>query len=102
MIWESFEKDNKHKDTDITRGVLLITLALATSIDALAVGLSFSFLKINILYASSIIGITAFVMTAIGFWLGRRVSIMLGKRAKLAGGIVLIAIGTKILLEHLL
>jgi putative Mn2+ efflux pump MntP len=103
MIWESVEKDNdKHKDTDITRGLPLIILALATSIDALAVGLSFSFLKINILYASSIIGVTAFIITSIGFWLGKRVSILLGKRAKLTGGIILIAIGIKILLEHLL
>lgn len=103
MIWESFDKKSDVKEAaDITRGFILVTLALATSIDALAVGLSFAFLKINILYASAIIGITAFLVTSVGFWLGKKVSFIFGKRAKLAGGIILIAIGVKILVEHLL
>jgi putative Mn2+ efflux pump MntP len=103
MIWESFEKNDEKKEAiDITRGITVITLAIATSIDALAVGLSISFLKINIIYPGSVIGITAFILTAAGFWMGKKVSVILGKRAQLAGGIILIAIGVRILLEHLL
>jgi putative Mn2+ efflux pump MntP len=103
MIWESFSKSDDQKEaTDITRGITVVTLAIATSIDALAVGLSMSFLKINIIYPGSIIGITAFILTAIGFWLGKKISVILGKRAQLVGGIILIAIGVRILLEHLL
>ena len=102
MIWESFdEKEGIKRETDISRGVLLITMAIATSIDALAVGLSFAFLQINILLASSVIGSVAFLLTIIGFWLGRRVSAVLGKRAKLAGGLILVIIGLRILFDHL-
>ena len=103
MIWESFSKDDEKKEaTDITRGITVFTLAIATSIDALAVGLSLSFLKINILYPGVVIGVVAFILTSVGFWVGKRVSLLLGKRAQLAGGIILILIGVRILLEHLL
>jgi manganese efflux pump family protein len=103
MIWEGFhDKEQKDKSLDITRGMLLITLAFATSIDALAVGLSFAFLNVNILMASLIIGITAFIITNLGFYIGRRAGGLLGQRAKIAGGIILIGIGLRILLSHLL
>jgi manganese efflux pump family protein len=103
MIWESFSKDDdKKKVKDITWGLTVFTLAIATSIDALAVGLSLSFLKINILYPAVVIGIVAFILTSVGFWIGKKVSSLLGKRAQLAGGIILILIGIRILLEHLL
>lgn len=103
MVWESFEKaDSERKSTDITRGLILITLALATSIDALAVGLSFAFLNIDIVFSSLIIGIVSFFMTSLGYWIGKKAGGLLGKRAKLVGGIILIAIGIRILIEHLL
>jgi manganese efflux pump family protein len=102
MVWEAFhEKEEAAKDADISRGFLLVTLAVATSIDALAVGLSFAFLDINIVVASVIIGIVAFLITILGFYIGRRVGLILGQRAKLAGGVILIGIGIKILLSHL-
>jgi putative Mn2+ efflux pump MntP len=103
MIWESFEKkDENKKDTDITRGFTVFTLAIATSIDALAAGLSLSFLKTNIVYPGLIIGATTFILTCAGFWLGKKVSIVLGRWAQLIGGIILIAIGIRIVLDHML
>ena len=103
MLWESFErKEEKSKNTDITRGLLLLTASLATSIDALAVGLSFAFVDVNILLASLTIGIIAFVVTMVGFPLGRKISKVAGKWAEIIGGIVLIGIGLRILITHLL
>lgn len=103
MIWESFHADDgSDKKTDITRGLVLLTLSLATSIDALAVGLSFAFLDINIALASGTIGTMTLIITAIGFLIGRRAGKLAGERAELVGGIVLIAIGLRILITHLL
>jgi len=103
MIWESFRSKDKHaENTDITKGALLLVLAVATSIDALAVGLTFAFLEVNIMMAVSTIGIVAFIATTIGFLLGRKASGLVGKRAEAIGGVVLIAIGLRILLTHIL
>ena len=103
MIWESFRLERiRGKEVDITRGLLLITLSIATSIDALAVGLSFAFLNINVALASPTIGAVAFIVTIIGFKLGKRASKLIGKRAEAIGGIILLAIGLRILLSHIL
>lgn len=103
MIWESFRSgDSRSKNTDITKGILLLTLSVATSIDALAVGLTFAFLEVNIVMAVSTIGLVAFVATAIGFLLGRKASSLIGRRAEAIGGVVLIGIGLRILLTHIL
>lgn len=84
-------------------GVLdMFPLAVATSIDALAVGVSFAFLSVDILEASSIIAATTFFLSAIGIYVGCYVGSKFKSKAELAGGLVLIAIGTKILVEHLL
>ena len=103
MFWEAFHSEHsKEKEVDVTRGFLLLTLSIATSIDALAVGLSFAFLKINIAVASPTIGIVAFVVTTIGFILGKKASKLIGKRAKVIGAIILLAIAFRILLSHIL
>jgi len=103
MIWESFRsRDGNSKSTDMTRGFLLLTLSLATSIDALAVGLTFAFIKINIVVASLTIGVVASVVTAIGFLLGRKAGHLIGRRVEAIGGIILIGIAIRILLEHVL
>jgi putative Mn2+ efflux pump MntP len=103
MIWESFHDDENIKSkTDITRGLTLFTLAVATSIDALVVGLSFAFAEINISTTCLTIGIIAFLATVLGFILGRKLGSLFGKRAEIIGGIVLIGIGVRILLSHLL
>lgn len=103
MIWKSLHsEDGRSENADITKGLLLLTLSLATSMDALAVGLSFAFLDTNIALASLTIGVIAFVATVIGFLLGRKVGNLVGKRAETVGGIVLIGIGLRILSEHIL
>lgn len=103
MIWDSFHgnESEERKSAGITRLPVLLTLSVATSIDALAVGLSFAFLKVNLLMAAITIGLTAFVITLFGLVIGKRVGKLFGERAELIGGIVLIAIGIRILIEHL-
>lgn len=102
-ILESFEKE-KEADcrSDPTRGASLVVLSVATSIDALAVGLSFAFLVEDIWYPSLIIGLVAAGMTLLGLRIGARLGAMFGKRMELVGGLVLLGIGVKILAEHLL
>jgi putative Mn2+ efflux pump MntP len=103
MFWEAFHsEDSKEKEVDVTRGFLLLTLSIATSIDALAVGLSFAFLEINIALASPIIGAVAFVVTIIGFLLGKKAGKLVGKRAEAIGALILLAIAFRILLSHIL
>jgi len=102
MVWESFHDETQRKRTDITRGAMLLGLAVATSIDALAMGLVFAFAKVNLLLACSVIGIVAFAMTILGYTLGKKMGSYLGKYAELAGGTILVAIGLRILLSHIL
>jgi len=101
MIMESFGQEEKVFAADPTRGITLIMLSVATSIDALAVGLSFAFLKIPILIPSIVIGIVAFFMTAMGVFFGDRIGKVFGKRVEMLGGIILILIGVKIVIEHM-
>jgi putative Mn2+ efflux pump MntP len=102
MIYESFaKKDEVAYVNDPTRRWSLILLSVATSIDALAVGLSIAMLNYKIWFASVIIGIVAAVLTALGMAFGRRLGATFGKRMELVGGLILIAIGLKILLGHM-
>ena len=79
----------------------MLLLAIATSIDALAVGVTFAFLQMNLWGAVSLIGVTTFCFSVAGVALGRKFGGWLGNRAQIVGGIILISIGAKILLEHL-
>jgi putative Mn2+ efflux pump MntP len=103
MIWESFGMSDEEKACrpDQTQGKRLLILALATSIDALAVGLSLGVVRTGILYPAAVIGVTSFVLTVAGAKLGPVFGRVVGKRAELAGGLILIGIGAKILAEHL-
>jgi putative Mn2+ efflux pump MntP len=103
MIHESVEMSEQEKACrpDQTRGRRLLVLALATSIDALAVGLSLGVVGTRVFYPAAVIGATSFVLTVVGAKLGPVVGRVVGKRAELIGGLVLIAIGVKILIEHL-
>jgi putative Mn2+ efflux pump MntP len=101
MILEFIKGETGSEAVDIGKWATLLTLALATSIDALAVGLSFALLKINIIIAAAIIGAVAFSITAISYWLGRRVSAWIGRWALLLGAIILIGIGLRILFTHM-
>jgi len=101
MIRESFHSPEKRSKTDADKWLVLLTLSVATSIDALAVGLSFAFLRINVALAAGTIGAVALVVTAVAFLLGGRLGRLAGKRAELIGGIILIGIGIRIVVEHL-
>ncbi|AVQ38732.1 manganese efflux pump MntP [Clostridium botulinum] len=110
MIYDSVKESKDHKDEiacDYSEGEkkclnnkTLTFLAIATSIDALAVGVSFAFLKVSIISTISIIGIITFVICFIGVMIGKKCGELLKKRAEILGGIVLIFIGIKIFIEH--
>ncbi len=99
MIREAFSGDYKdEKESDMKTMPLL---AVATSIDALAVGVSFAFLKVNIWKSVLLIGITTFVFSFAGVRIGNIFGVKYSKIAEITGGVILVLIGTKILLEHL-
>ena len=101
MIKESFEKDDEDKCGDCYSFKTMFVMAVATSIDALAVGVSFAFLRVSIVWSVLFIGVITFVLSAIGVKIGSVFGAKYKSKAEIAGGIVLILIGTKILLEHL-
>ena len=80
----------------------LFLLALATSIDALAVGVTMAFMDVPVLLSAAVIGVVAFVLSMLGGLLGRKLGQLFQRRATLLGGLVLVGIGVKILIEHLL
>jgi putative Mn2+ efflux pump MntP len=101
MIYESLVAD---KDQDIINPLklsVLITLSIATSIDALAVGFTFSFLDIAIIEPVIIIGLVTFVFSLAGTYIGNGFGHIFERKIELAGGLILIAIGLKILIEHI-
>ena len=100
MIWESFHPEEKQENGDVSFRVML-PLAVATSIDALVTGITFAFLSVRIWTAVLIIGLVTFLLCMAGVLLGRLLGRKLEKYSKLLGGIVLILIGFKILIEHL-
>jgi len=101
MIKEYFNKEEKERAKDPTKGWSLLILSIATSIDALAIGVSFAFFDVNIYYAGAVIGIVCFAITAVGMIFGKGLSRVLGKKAVLVGAIVLIGIGIKIVAENM-
>ncbi len=106
MVYEAFRKDGGETENMEDSGVFsikqLIILAVATSIDALAVGITFALLEgTNIFLSAGMIGIITFIISFAGVVIGNKFGNKYEKRAQLAGGIILIAIGLKILLEHL-
>ena len=101
MIIESFRLKENKKIIDASKISVLIGLAVATSIDALATGVGFGFMHVNIFRAVLIITTITFTVTIIGARLGIRSNLIPARWAELAGGIVLILIGVKILLTHL-
>ena len=100
MIRESFHPDSEASNDDVSFKVMF-PLAIATSIDALVTGITFAFMSVNIWTSILLIGLVTFVVCIAGVFLGRLVGQKLESRAKLLGGIVLILIGLKILIEHL-
>jgi manganese efflux pump family protein len=100
MIFESFGKETSEKINPLQLKVR-ISMAIATSIDALVVGFSFAFLEFRILTSTFIIGSVTFIVSMLGLLFGKNVGARLGKRMEIVGGLILIGIGIKILLEHL-
>ena len=101
MAWGSLrggEEDAAPADLSARR---LCLLAIATSIDALAVGVSMAFMNVPVLASAVVIGVVAFVLSLVGGLVGKRLGGLFQRRAELVGGLVLIAIGVKILIEHL-
>ena len=101
MIKESREEEEEEKPYTGVNFKELLILAVATSIDALAVGVTFAFLQVNIVPAITIIGCTTFVISIAGVYVGNVFGARYKSRAELTGGVILILIGLKILLEHL-
>jgi len=102
MIFEALRtNDGATPSSDPTRGWSLVVLSIATSIDALAVGLSFAALGVRVWIPAAVIGLTAGAMTLLGTLGGRALGLRFGSRMAVVGGIVLIAIGIWIVFEHL-
>lgn len=102
MVRESFEIKKVENQADPTRGWNLVILSVATSVDALAVGLMLALLGVSVWGPGVIIGVVAATLTFLGLHLGRKLGHCLGARMELIGGLVLIGIGLKILISHLI
>jgi len=100
MIYDSLKKEEQKKDNKSLNIYTLFILAIATSIDALAVGLGFSFIDIGIIFPSIIIGIVTFAISLTGVYLGKKLGKLFGKKMEILGGIILILIAFNILLEN--
>jgi putative Mn2+ efflux pump MntP len=100
VIYDSTKNEAQSKEESLKLHSILI-LAVATSIDALIVGLSFTFLNTSILEPILVIGLITFLLSVTGFYFGCGLGKVFGKRVKVIGGLILIIIGLRILLEHL-
>lgn len=100
MLYEAYQDEFDEEVTDLSNRTL-ITLAIATSIDAMAVGVTFAFLQTDIYTASAIIAIVTFVLCWIAVYIGKKLGSFLESKAEMLGGVILIGLGCKILIEHL-
>lgn len=101
-IYEAFQgEDDNAEASDPTRGMSLVIFSVATSIDALAVGLSLAMMRVEILYPAAVIGVITAAITSMGMILGTRIGERFGSRMEIIGGLVLIGIGVKMLCSHL-
>jgi len=101
MIRSGFNPDQESYPKDPSRGGTLMMLSVATSIDALAVGLSMAMLKQPILQPSLIIGAVTFLLSSLALFLGNRLGVLFGKRMEILGGLVLIGIGVRVMITHI-
>lgn len=102
MIYAAFAPGDTFYSRDPSRGTTLVMLAVATSIDALAVGLSLAMLEVGIWYASVTIGLITGLLSLLAIRLGNRLGERFGKGMEAAGGVLLLAIGVRILMQHML
>jgi putative Mn2+ efflux pump MntP len=101
MIKESFEKKEEKANENSYKFTRMLLLAVSTSIDALAVGITFAFFRINIFMAIIIIGLTTFIISIAGAKIGDVFGIKFKSKAEIFGGAILVMLGIKILIEHL-
>ncbi|MBI5778551.1 MAG: manganese efflux pump [Planctomycetes bacterium] len=101
MIYESFKIEGEKKESDPLNIYVLLTLSIATSIDALAIGVTLAFLDTVIILPVIIIGAITFIVSFIGIYAGNQFGHIFGSKIEAVGGLVLIAIGVKILVNHL-
>jgi manganese efflux pump family protein len=102
MIRSGLQAEDDTETIDPSRGATLILLAVATSIDAFAVGLSLAVLNVGIIYPAVIIGLVAAGMSLLGIFLGSRLGKAFGKRMEVVGGLILILIGARVVISHML
>jgi putative Mn2+ efflux pump MntP len=101
MLWGALHGEEERRPEDATRGWSLVALSVATSVDALAVGLTLAMLETDIFVPALVIGLVAAALTVAGMVLGRWIGTAWGKRVEVLGGAILIAIGIRIVWEHL-
>ncbi len=101
MIYESTKMDSERRETNPLKLPMLLMLSIATSIDALAVGISFALLNISIVTPILIIGTVTFGLSFLGVLIGNNIGHFFEKKIEILGGLILIGIGIKILIEHL-
>lgn len=104
MLWDAIHPEKEEGKIDVTKAGTIIILSIATSIDALAVGFTFSMLQdINLWFSVAVIGLASFLLSVLGVALGKKISrFFKPSYAQILGGLILIGIGMKILLEHVL
>ncbi len=102
MVWSGSHPDEELQKNDPSRGWTLVLLSIAVSIDALAVGLSLGIIGVTIWFPAVVIGIVTGLVSWLGLRLGNKLGEKFGKRMEIAGGIILILIGIRILMVHLL
>jgi len=101
MIYESVKTEPSKKETNPLNVYVLLILSVATSIDALAVGVGFAFLKVLIVVSIIVVGAVTFLLSFLGFFAGNRFGHLFKNKIEIVGGLILIVIGIKILVEHL-
>lgn len=101
MVYEAVTSDEGHTVCKVLTFRLLLVQAIATSIDALAVGVSFAALTVNIISSVCIIAATTFILSFIAVYIGKKFGDLLKQKAEIVGGIILILIGLKIFVEHM-
>ena len=102
MIYESTKIGSSKKEINPLNVYVLLMLSIATSIDALAIGVSFAFLKVSIATPVIVIGTVTFLLSFLGVYVGKRIGHFFENKIEILGGLILISIGIKILVEHLL
>lgn len=102
MVYESLKKEDNQRDINIFNPLILIGMAIATSIDAFVVGVSFALIEVNIWMAILIIFVTTYLFAMLGMLIGKKAGKWFGKKMEIIGGFILIGLGLKVLIEHLL